>query len=153
MKKFLMMLGALVVCAASYAVEPTAVRVTTVGGEQMQFLFSDAPEVQFAGDKLQVTSLAAADPVTFDFDQVESIDFPTESAVTTLRKSDVTVRLTQAALEISNLPARSAVDVYSLDGRRVFHSDCEGECSVERRLLQKGLYVVKINKNSFKITL
>ena len=91
--------------------------------------------------------------MTFDFDDIQFIDFVKYDAVDDVVAPAVTLRVTQDALLISNAEAGSVLSIYSLDGRCVLNTTIPESFSVSRSELNKGVYIVTINKTAFKIIL
>lgn len=152
MKKLMFLLTLLAAGASAGAVEPTALRITTSAGST-DFLFDDKPEVAFTANGVQVSTLIQDEPVSFDFDQVESMTFVELDAVSNVEQLPVSVRVTTAALIIDRLQADSRVAVFALDGRKITEFTASDHCEISRMLLQKGIYILKINKSAFKISL
>ena len=153
MRKITFLLAILVsICGFAAEVEPDAVRVTPTNGDPVVFLFTSNPEVTYT-DTGATIATKGQDPVTFDFDDIQFIDFVKNDAVDDVVAPAVTLRVTQDALLISNAEAGSVLSIYSLDGRCVLNTTIPESFSVSRSELNKGVYIVTINKTAFNIIL
>lgn len=75
MRKFIFFLTLLGTAFGLSAAEaPDAVRVTPVTGEPIVFMFSANPEITYTATGATI-STTSQDPVTFDFEAIEFIDF------------------------------------------------------------------------------
>lgn len=140
--------GALLPCRAA----SDALRITPVDGNPVVISFDYSPEVTFTGTGLKVTA-NSIDPVAFDFDQIESMDFTDASSVKAVGTTDIMLCVTSHSVEISNAGEESHVSFYGIDGREIFSTNFENAISVERSRLPKGVSIIRINNTSFKITL
>lgn len=135
------------------AAEPLALHMLLTDGTTRIFKFANAPEVTFAGDKLTVTS--AQDAITVDIDNVQEFhfgDIPTdidevgEVARTIINVADGEVLVHNAAL--------SNVGVFDIDGHKLSPSvrqQSDG-ISISLRSLPAGVYIIRINDQSLKVT-
>lgn len=153
MRKIIFLLTLMVgICAFATAEEPDAVRVKPASGDAVVFLFTANPEVTYTATGATITATGQA-PVTFDFDNIEFIDFVKYGSVEDVAADAVTVRVTADALAIDNAEAGSLLAIYSLDGRCVLSTTIPESYSVSRSLFNRGAYIVRINKTAFKILL
>ena len=153
MKKLFLFAALLFAALAATAAKPSMLKVNLVAGDPVTFLFDTKPEISFLGNQLRVTSLEHLAPVTFDFDNIQFLDFPEYDSVGEIPSSEITVATTPQAIVIGNLPEGSVVDVFSINGTNVFHSEASESCSIDRSRLGKGIFIVKINRTSFKISI
>ena len=136
MRKFIFFLTLLGTALGLSAAEvPDAVRVTPVTA---------------TGATISTTN---QDPVTFDFEAIEFIDFVKYGSVNEIAGTPVSMRVTHDAIVIENAGEGSMLSIYTLDGRCVVNTTIPDSYSVERSLLAKGAYIIKINKTTFKILL
>lgn len=152
MRKFIFFLTLLGTAFGLSAAEaPDAVRVTPVTGEPVVFMFSANPEITYTATGATI-STTSQDPVTFDFEAIEFIDFVKYGSVNEIAGTPVSMRVTNDAIVIENAGEGSMLSIYTLDGRCVVNTSPDSY-SVERSLLAKGAYIIKINKTTFKILL
>lgn len=153
MKKFFLMLTLLgSMCGFASAEEPDAVRIKPVTGDDVVILFTANPEVTYTATGVKVSS--TQDPVSFDFDDIEFIDFVKSTSVQEVAGTPISMRVTPQALIIENVESGSSLAVYALDGRAILNTLIpDTSYSIDRSRLAKGVYIVKINKTTFKISL
>ncbi len=155
MKKILFMLTMLVsICGFAANEEPDAIRVKLNSGTPVVILLSSNPEVTYTSTGATITA-TGQNPVTLDFDDIEFIDFVKSSSVKDLAATEGAVKLQVSAdaLLVSGAKAGSELAIYTLDGRCVLNTTIPESYSVNRSLLNTGVYIVKINKSTFKIIL
>ena len=155
MKKILFMLTMLVsICGFAANEEPDAIRVKTTTGSPVVILLASNPEVTYTQTGATITA-TGQNPVTLDFDDIEFIDFVKSSSVKDVATAEgaVQLRVSADALLVSGAKAGSALAIYTLDGRCVLAATIPESYSVSRSQLANGVYIVKINKTSFKIIL
>lgn len=129
-----------------------SLRITPVGGEPVVIHFDHSPEISFTATGLRLTS-TATDPVTFDFDEIDSMDFTSISKVESVGADEISLRLTPQALIVENAPEDSNISIFAIDGKQVLVSSFNSSCSVSRTLIPQGIYIIRINNSTFKITL
>ncbi|MGM9841365.1 MAG: T9SS type A sorting domain-containing protein [Candidatus Limisoma sp.] len=134
------------------AAEPNALQVTLKSGEPAIFLFEDSPEISFQAESLQITTLGN-EPTTYEIDAVESIDFVDYGGTTSLNRSTILVATTPGQIVFRNLPAGSRVCVVALDGRTIVDTTASDSFSLDRSSLSHGVYIVKINDFTTKISI
>lgn len=145
MRKFLLLLVLTVALAASAAQTPTAVRVQPTSGEAVTFLFDTEPELQLSANRFTVTSTAHPEGVTFEFDNVESIDFvAAPTSISEAEAPGITMTMDNGTLNFANVPDNSPVAVYTTDGRMVLNSTASGSCSIDLKAMASGIYIVRV---------
>lgn len=153
MKKLLLILTMLVsVCGFATAAEPDAVRVKPVGGDAILLQFTANPQVAYTTTGVTITA-TGQDAVTLDFDEIEFIDFVDLGSVSEVEANTVTVRVTESALVIENAEEGSNLTIFSIDGKLLLNATIADTFSIDRSRFQKGVYIVKINKTTFKLVL
>lgn len=153
MKKFILLLTLLgSICGFAAAEEPDAVRVKPTTGDPVVFVFSANPEITYTATGATI-SATGQDPVTFDFDDIEFIDFVKYGSVKEVAGTQVSLRVAQDAILIEGAESGSLLSIFTLDGRCVLNTTIPESYSVSRSLLNKGAYIIRINKTTFKILL
>lgn len=154
MRKIFLLLTLLVsVCGLATAGEPDAVRVMPTSGQQVVLLFSANPEITYTATGATITA-AGQNPLTLAFDDIEFIDFVEFGSVEDVAEAALSLRVTQDELLIDNAEVGSALSIYSLDGRCVLNTTLpDSSFAISRSMLEKGVYIVRINKTTFKILL
>ncbi len=137
----------------SMANEPLALHLLLSDGTSHVFNFVYLPEVTFAGDKLTVTS--TQDAVTVEIDNVQEfhfgdiatdIDEPVNAARSVINIADGEVIVTNATLP--------NIGIFDISGRKLSPSvrqQSDG-VSISLRSLPTGIYIIRFNNQSVKVT-
>ena len=153
MRKLLLLFALMICFAATAADYPTALRVTNTSGDAMTFLFETQPELQMSAKRFTVKSTAHPAGVTFDFDNVEAIDFIT--APTSLEdtpEQGIVMTMANGTLFFTNVPENSPVTVYTTDGRQVLADNASGEFSINIADMPRGIYIVRLANFATKVS-
>ena len=155
MRKILLLIA---LCAATGAMMAQdapvqKLNVWKMDGTQIQFLLTDEPVTTFENGNLVITTnqgvfsypLAQMKKYTHE-GLPEGIDVPT------VAPGDILVRQNNEAMLIEGLPDNKLVEVYSADGKLVFHQKAvAGQAMLISLVGQpQGTYVVNVGKTSFK---
>lgn len=144
----------LMVIPLTEASESGGLQIELLSDEPVTFLFESQPEVSFAGDKLMVKSNDSSEPVQFEIDNVASIKFTKTSGIDDIASAaGITVSNTFDSIIFGNLPDDSQVIVYSLDGRAIVNLRASGEYIFSKNSVNHGIYIVKINSFTTKISI
>lgn len=146
----LALLGSLSGFAAQ--LEPNAVRINLKDATKITLAFANEPEITFNTSGLTITTLSQ-DPYIFEFDDIDYVDFEHLTAVDQIETNNLLFKATPQAIIIENAPDESTLAVYSLDGRTMLTTTFSGSYSIERNRLPKGIYIFKINKLTFKVSI
>lgn len=152
MKKLLLVLVALVGSLAAWAQSPTHVRVTPVAGSEVVISFASSPEFAFLADGVMLSSKESS-PVTFQFDEIKAIDFVNPSSVEGVEAEGLRMAVYPDRVEFLNVPDGADVRVYNMGGSLVKAFPSSGTVTLFKADFPKGVYVVTIADNSFKLTL
>lgn len=156
MKKFvLMILGLLCLSTAALAAENLKVRVVPKAGDALLFEFDQKPEIAFNNGGVTITA-KDVEAVTYDFEEIDRIEMITTTEVGSIAdeiEATVTVAAYPDRVTFRNVPEGATVAVYNLSGNRVALDRTEGEYTLYRNDLPWGIYIVKINQQSFKISI
>ena len=151
MKKILLSLIALAVGLTAAAATATHVRVNPHTGSPLLVSFQDEPEIVFLTDGVKVTA-KGADPVTFVFEDINSIDFTSTNEVETPGSDALRMAAYPDRVEFLNVPEGADVKVYSLSGRLEASLAGNGTVTLYKADFDKGIHIVAIGNNSFKLT-
>ena len=144
MRKLLLLLVLTVALAVSAAETPTAVRVQPTSGEAVTFLFDTNPELQLHANRFTVTSTAHPAGITFEFDNVESIDFvAAPTSIGNVEEPGITMAMDNGTLNFSNVPDNAPVSVYTTDGRMVVNTTASGTFSLDLNSMAAGIYIIR----------
>lgn len=116
------------------------------------FLFSDNPKVEFLNGNILFSS--SKESVQYSLNDFLKFTFESkiETGIGSVEKNkEVIYSIMGGHLLIKNGIANSKVYIYSADGmiKMSSHIDREGRCSLH--LTNKGIYIIKNNKQTFKL--
>lgn len=152
MKKFLFTLIALAICLPALAQSmPTHVRVVPKAGSPVLVSFSAEPEITFLTDGIRLAS-ATEEPATFEFDEIDHIDFVSQSEVGSVAEEGMVIAAYPDRVEISNIPEGAPLRIYSLGGQLVKSANPAGSTVIYKSDFARGVYVVTVGNNSFKLS-
>ena len=130
-------------------------------GLRTEFSFGDQPLVTISGDVFTVTSqkttveYKAVDIEKFTVEYLNETSGQLVDAITPPVLLDKPlVSLTSDMLTISGCSPQSAVDIYSMDAKRVAHvrTDNNGRAQLSLAGWSRGVYIVKTEATTFKIS-
>ena len=127
------------------------VRITDNSDNQIYLLLADQPKVTTDNEGITVTS--GEDTFIFPYASNATFDFKKTSALTKLDKGDLMISYLNHILTVEGLDPESAIDAYSVSGTHVIsgRSDINGCWNVETTGWEKGVYIVKTGKLTYKI--
>lgn len=130
-------------------------RVVPRTGEPVTFMFEQQPQVTFLAGKLQIVTSAEKDPVSFELEDVESVDFAVTTGINDAGTAEGIRLMTDAeGVHFMNLPEDADVEVYTLAGMKASAEKADGgEFHLLRSNVGHGIYIVKINQFVTKISL
>lgn len=154
MKKLLFTLVAMAMSLIAMAQTPGYLRVNTNTGDALVVSFDQQPEISFLADGIKVTANGMEEPVTFIFDDVDSIDFTSESSVNEVELDGDVIRLAAYPDRIVflNVLEGSPLKVYSVSGQLLRSFDASGEATLYKSDFNRGVYVVTVGASSFKLS-
>lgn len=151
--KILALLALLLSSALPMAAESVnALVVELKDGTKMTFVLQEKPEVKFAGPELKVvsetseTSFPLGDVLRFSYSKADWDGIAAAEA-----KRGVTME--DGVLVLSQLRKNAKVGVYATDGKLVkdLTAPNEGTYRLNLSSLTKGVYLVKVDKVTYKI--
>ncbi len=154
MRKIFLLLALLMVSAVS-AFAQISLRVTHVDGSETTFVLDKQPEVALLAGKLHITT-AQDEPVDFEIDDVESIDFLGKTGVDSAAAdavAGITVSVNGSMVTFGNIPDGSMVQIFNTAGTLVAAAKASGTHTISRSELASGVYIVKINNFVTKVSL
>ena len=151
MKKILLLILLLGATIAAGAAE--CLRIKPLTGEAVTFLFEDQPEVSFAGSKLQVKT-ASASPVSFEMDDIESIDFNQTTGASLADAAGISLRADALGFHLAGAPDGASAMVFDIAGHLLRSAECPaGEFHLLRSDFGRGVFIVKIEGFTAKVVL
>lgn len=151
MKKILFTLAALAIGITAMAQTLTHVRITPKAGDAVLVSFESQPEISFLADGVKVTSADAASPITFQFDDIQSIDFTSETEVNSVEESALKIATFPDRVEFYNIPENSSLRVFSINGQLVYSENASGSATIYKSDFGHGVFVIAVGNNTFKV--
>jgi hypothetical protein len=68
-----------------------------------------------------------------------------------IASSQISVKALNKAIMLENLPKNAKVEIYNLNGERMYFANSENSQILKIQVQTKGMYVVKINRETFRI--
>ena len=149
MKLRLLLILSLLSALSAYADEARVVIRQKSGGETVLQLDTN-PVITFSGEDMVVTTSLTS--ISFPLADVDS--YTASDGTTGIRPVVSAPRFADGRIIFSGLAAGSVVSVYTPDGRLISRqrADGSGRADISLASLPKGIYVVRAQDNSIKIT-
>ena len=143
-------------CLSTMADEPkTQLVVWAKDGTQVAYVLAEKPKVTFTDTDLVITSNGVE--VNYSLDNMARFTYEdnTTTAITNLQTGKASVKLDGESLLFPALKANSTVSLYSLNGTLIFQKKIQedGKYAFSLSNLNTGVYIVKVNGITYKITL
>ena len=128
-----------------------SVVVTTASGNVIKFDLSGGVNVAFSDTEVIITSdnsevkLPVSDFARFDFSDDASVNDKTIQSVTVIVGNDF--------INLSGLPGRSLVQLFTLNGISVANITADDSGGASIRSLSKGIYILKTQLSTIKVIL
>ncbi|MBS7351719.1 MAG: T9SS type A sorting domain-containing protein [Muribaculaceae bacterium] len=128
-----------------------SVVVTTASGNVIKFDLSGGVNVAFSDTEVIITSdnsevkLPVTDFARFDFSDDASVNDKTIQSVTVIVGNDF--------INLSGLPGRSLVQLFTLNGISVANITADDSGGASIRSLSKGIYILKTQLSTIKVIL
>lgn len=149
MKKIFLTLAVLFMGLSAMAAV-SYVRVNLTSGDPILLSFDSKPEISFLADGIKVTS-TDTDAASFQFDEVDSIDFAESSEVENVADDSVRVINLPDAIRFENVPEGVEIRLFSLDGTQLYYAKSNGAAVITKSSYPHGVYVVVVGDSSFKV--
>lgn len=128
-----------------------SVVVTLTDGTTNQITLTTSLKTTFLETLVIFTD--GAKEFTFNRAQIESFHFDGKNGGAEIIGADESRPVVgNGEITFSNLPSGSSVALYDLQGRCLVSAGAEGTYRMELPSLAKGVYIVKVNRMSYKIT-
>lgn len=149
MKKIFFLIAVLFFSLAALAT-PTHVRVNLTSGDNLLLGFDSKPEIVFFADGIKIIS-SETEGVTYEFEEVEDIDFVDFSGVAEINDKTIRVVNTPDGIEISNVSPGSIIKLFSLDGKNLYSGSATDKTFLSKSDYPSGIYILTVGSASFKI--
>ncbi len=148
----LFLLGVALLWSGGLRAQKCAV-VETTSGERMEYLLSDLPRIVYSDAKVVLTTNKTV--VNFNPQEVKKIYLGESTTdISDVKGPDGTLKMQDNMLSLSGYTANEAVVLYTIDGRQLWqeHVDAQGRLTISLSQLPAGIYIIKTNNQSVKIT-
>ncbi|GBU24206.1 hypothetical protein R83H12_00834 [Fibrobacteria bacterium R8-3-H12] len=127
---------------------------SSVGATPSSSSVDATPSSSSAGDITPSSSSVGATPSSSSVDATPSSSSGTKTPIFTNRENPkigrIGVQTTANSILLSNLPSNAKVEVYNLQGKRIYSSH-SGNSQILKILVQTGVYILKINSQTLRI--
>ena len=117
----------------------------------MEVSLSGALKAQFTAADMLLTDGTTTD-LTVPQTRIKDIKFLNPAGLNSVNADKPECFMVNNTLTFFGLPAGSKVDVWTVDGRAVQSYTAEGTTTVDLNGLAGGIYLVKVNSNTLKIS-
>lgn len=152
MKKLLIIAISLIAgISCAFGIEANGLEVALSSGETATVLFDARPELSFVGSRLVIT-LPDREGLSYELDDVESIVFKTVAGIDDICANTITMEADSQGITFGHLAEGSQVAIYDLQGRTVQSTTATERYTIARGTLPRGVYIVKINNFTTKLS-
>ena len=127
--------------------------VTTLDGTMMEYLIDEDTKIKVEKPYLVIETDNVV--LNYELEKMKHVRYGKKLVSDGIE--DVTVQkehpftMKDETLFFKGLPENSQVSIYTLDGKTVVSRQCSGDGSLTLNSLTTGMYIVKINNESYKI--
>lgn len=149
MKKIALSLWVALCCMTAHAADGKSLFVSFNDGSKIEFALSTLPEVTFGDDKMTVETTSTT--ASYELWKVSTFTYGT---TTDIKQVSQDTRFAWEGDRIIVDGKANKVSIYSLDGKAVSISPIinNDKTIISLEGLTKGVYIIKINNKSIKIT-
>ena len=154
MKKFILSIVSLFLLGTATAMASNVLVIHLTSGETYRYiLLEETPTISFQGDQIVVE--ASSGDVSFNMQAVTFFNYETQDATGIEEEiSQEGMQMNGDRLAFNGLPAGCPIYIYGVGGQLYLKmtADADGSAVVDLTSLNKGVYIVKANEISTKIT-
>lgn len=154
MKKFILSIVSLFLLGTATAMASNVLVIHLTSGETYRYiLLEETPTISFQGDQIVVE--ASSGDVSFNMQAVTFFNYETQDATGIEEEiSQEGMQMNGDRLAFNGLPAGCPIYIYGVGGQLYLKmaADADGNAVVDLTSLNKGVYIVKANEISTKIT-
>lgn len=163
MKKYLIL--AVLALSWSFAARAaiTALNIYTTNQGVITIPLASEPKLVFNDDRsltVETPSQKGSEPIRVYFDEIDKCDYTSDddtdgvSTIAANQPSNVTVTFTPTQVIFGNLPEDAVMEAYDINGRLALkHKSSGGSAVLDRTMLQRGIYIVRIGSFVTKVSL
>lgn len=150
-KMFLSAIGCLLLGAAT-AMAGNVLVVHLMSGETYNYVLSEEPVITFSGEKIIINTTNTEHQ--FSMEAVKFFNYELQNTTAIGEVTTDGMRILGDRIVFSGLPANSPIYLYDTGGQLYLKTaaDADGNAVVELSSISKGVYIVKANNISTKIT-
>ena len=156
LRTFLMTLGLLGLGAVGAEAQSTVkgIVIETTGGERTEYALTETPKLTYDGNTVTLTTTK----VSVDFTATDIVKVVlTDISATGIDAAETMqgkVLLLNDEVRMSGLVAHETVQLYSMGGvlLSTWQASNNGDLTITLSDLQRGVYIIKANHQSFKVT-
>jgi len=157
MKKFILsIVGLFLFGAATVMAQNVLVIHLTNGSEERLILLDEEPVITFSGDKIMISKKSSSTELELSMAAVNYFNYEGGSGTTSIEGTTTPdgMIFTGDHISFSGLPAGSDVFIYGVGGQLFMSTkaDDEGNAYIDLTSLNTGVYIVKANNITTKIT-
>lgn len=153
MKKMFKIMLVAVMAASSLtaSADNEGIILTQKDGQTVGFAFAQEPKMSFTATDVVIQ--AGDQSVGYAMDGLKiTFGDVSATAVKSIEKADVKFAFSKTGMQAAGLQAGETVSVYTLNGTRVATAKVGADGKVSVNLPQKGVYVVKAGRVSYKFS-
>lgn len=156
LRTFLMTLGLLGLGAVGAEAQSTVkgIVIETAGGERTEYALTETPKLTYDGNTVTLTTTkVSVDFTATDIVKVVLTDI-SATGIEIVEESQGQVKLLNEEVRMSGLSAAETVRIYNVNGTLLstWQATRNGELTITLSDLQKGVYIINANHQSFKVT-
>ena len=127
--------------------------VTTLDGTTMEYFLDKDTKVKIEKPNLVIETENVV--LNYELENMKQVrygkKFITDGIDGTILENNQPFKLEDETLFFKGLPENSQIGIYTTDGKTIVSRQCSGEASLSLNSLPSGMYIVKINNESYKI--
>ena len=127
--------------------------VTTLDGTTMEYFINKDTKVTIEKPNLVIETENVV--LTYELESMKNVrygkKFVTDGIHSTTLSDNQPFTLEDETLFFKDLPENTKIGIYTTDGKTIVSRQCSGDASLPLNNLTAGIYLVKINNESYKI--
>ena len=127
--------------------------VTTMDGTTMEYLIDKDTKVKIEKPNLVIETENVV--LNYELESMKQVRYGKKFITDGIHSATIgngqPFKLEDETLFFKGLPENTQVGIYTTDGKTVVSRQCSGDASLSLNSLPSGMYIVKINNESYKI--
>lgn len=147
------MLACIFISSSAMADDDIALRIfDKTGGDPIEIALDDISKITFEESCFNVFPNNITDSfMQFEYDNVQSMKFGfVATAIDNISNGKISFAYDGNNITLSNCDNNSKIMIYDVAGRPVISSYVSGNGVINTQSLSPGIYILKVNNNSFK---